>query len=473
MIRTRGWLVSLPSHTSWGSGLMACNGRARFHALIALTLVVVVVVSACDGQAARVEVDPLVPTIAIAPPDRPSGEARPQEQVGPASVIVVPNTMKTTDGALAAQNVSAQLDGYVRALAARPDDVSLATKVVDLRLLRAQFTGRPSDFTAAMGETQRLIAAQPKSPDARLLRARVLAATHRFDEALVTLDSAAELGALPASVSNERRVVELAQGVPGAAKRLHESSLALVAKHPSFGAWIDVANARWKLGDYTGADEAFVEAAKAYRNTAPFALAFVAFQRGVMWAETAARGDLARPLYAEAVSRVPAYHVATVHLAEMLAEAGQPSDAIAMLASVAETSEDPEPLALLSHLLRESGDIVAAEAALARAKQRYQSLLAEHPAAYADHGAEFFTTYARDLTRATALAEANLALRKVPRAYDLAIGVALEAERPSRACQLAHEATRTVRATPVLAATVTAALTSCGETPPEAWLTAP
>ena len=46
------------------------------------------------------------------------------------------------------------------------------------------------------------------------------------------------------------------------------------------------------------------DALATYRDVSPFPLAWIAFQRGVMWAEMADRPDLARPLYEEAVRRV-------------------------------------------------------------------------------------------------------------------------------------------------------------------------
>jgi len=54
-----------------------------------------------------------------------------------------------------------------------------------------------------------------------------------------------------------------------------------------------------------------------YRDVSPFPIAYVAFQRGVMWAELANAPERALPLYREAVERLPGYVVANVHLAEL------------------------------------------------------------------------------------------------------------------------------------------------------------
>jgi hypothetical protein len=158
-----------------------------------------------------------------------------------------------------------------------------------------------------------------------------------------------------------------------------------------------------------------------------------------MWAELADRPDLARPLYEEAVRRLPGYVVASVHLAELEEVGGAPARAISRLEPLAERSSplaDPEPLGRLAEWLAPSAPVRAAALA-ERARQGYERLLARAPLAFLDHAAEFFGGAGRDPARALALAEENLANRQNPRAFVLAIEAALAAGRTGRACALA------------------------------------
>src|SRR5262249_33550039 len=53
------------------------------------------------------------------------------------------------------------------------------------------------------------------------------------------------------------------------------------------------------------------------------------------------------------------------------------------------------------------------------AASRYDELIAAHPAAFADHAAEFWLGAGNDPQKGLRLAEFNLRVRKTPRAYDL------------------------------------------------------
>src|SRR5690606_26382190 len=113
-----------------------------------------------------------------------------------------------------------------------------------------------------------------------------------------------------------------------------------------------------------------------YGDVSPLPVAWVAFQRGVMWAEQADRRDLGCALYGEGTRRLPAYVVANVHLAEIEREAS-PSRAIARLGSIL-ASGDPEPAGLLGEILLAEGDPAEAAPLIAQAEARYDELLAKH-----------------------------------------------------------------------------------------------
>lgn len=187
------------------------------------------------------------------------------------------------------------------------------------------------------------------------------------------------------------------------------------------------------------ADTTYRQALSAYRDVSPFPVAWVQFQRGMMWAEMAGMPERAIPLYRDAVTRLPGYVVANVHLAELEARMGNRQGAIARLEPLADTVEDPEPRGLLSTLI---ADTNPAEAARLRAlaQRGYEALLAKHRNAFLDHAAEFFGGPGADPRRGLALAEENLKLRPTDRAYVLAIRSAMAAGDERRACALGRTA---------------------------------
>jgi len=374
--------------------------------------------------------------------------------------VVAPIDAKTTSGLIAVNNLSAQLAGYEHLLASQPADPLVTAQVVGILLTRSQFIGSTSDLTHAEELAETAVDAHPDSADALLLRARVASAVHRFRDALDDLDLAEEAGASPAQLATQRASVRLALGDPHDALTVAETQ---VADGATFASLSQLASVYMELGRYAEADEMFVAAAAAYADVSPFPIAWVDFQRGVMWAERANMPELAYDLYEAALVRVPPYAVAAVHFAELLADAGDLPAAVSLLQPVAAEAEDPEPSALLSHLLRLTGDAEASDAHLTSARERYELLLTELPEAYADHAAEFWLKYDDDLDKALSLALQNLALRPTSRAYQLAVTCAAAAEDLATTCQLLDEALELVYPTPALIATLQDTLSLCSE----------
>ena len=142
------------------------------------------------------------------------------------------------------------------------------------------------------------------------------------------------------------------------------------------------------------------------------------FQRAHLWL---VQGDLtrARDWLLAAWCRVPAYAPAEGHLAEVEAEMGEPETAIARLRRLADVSDDPDYAAQLARILGEIGRREEAAPWLATAAVRYDELVSRHPAAFADHAAEFCLTVGGDPQRAVRLAKLNADNRPTPRAHAL------------------------------------------------------
>jgi len=218
-----------------------------------------------------------------------------------------------------------------------------------------------------------------------------------------------------------------------------------------------LANAEAALGEFDAADEHYQAALDTLHDVSPFPVAQLSFQRGVMWAEQAHRPERALAFYAEAVRRFPEYVVANVHLAELEAATGRRDAAIERLRPLAERSRlpghDPEPLGALAELLlaRDPNDGAAAPL-IEGARQGYEGLLAGNRTAFLDHAAEFFGGPGGDKPRALELARENLALRRTPRAYGLAIESAFGAGDTAAACGWMAEASGVRGQSPALAA---------------------
>src|SRR5262249_27213135 len=88
--------------------------------------------------------------------------------------------------------------------------------------------------------------------------------------------------------------------------------------------------------------------------------------------------------------------------------------------------DDPDYAAQLARILGEMGCSEESAAWRRAAAGRYDDLIAAHPAAFADHAAEFWLGAGNDPLKGLRLAEFNLRVRQTPRAYDL-LAQALEA----------------------------------------------
>ena len=358
-----------------------------------------------------------------------------QPTAPPSEAVLEPRIDRvTTDGVLAADNLDAEIAGLERLLGGRPPGDPLGDRLLGLYLSRTQFFGRYSDFDRA-----EKLASVEGNGESDLRRARWLSAVHRFAEADALL--AAHSASPNAELAAVREAVALATDRDLLA--LKESRQAAAERHPSYATLSGLAAIQATLGEFDAADASYRQAARHYHDVSPFPLAWLFFQRGVLWAEMANRPERSRQLYQEAVRLLPGYVVANVHLAELEWQEGDTAAAIARLRALAGRTEDPEPAGLLGEILLSLGD-AEGQVFLERARARYDALLSTHPAAFADHASEFFAGPGGDPGRGLTLALANLATRPTPRAYLVALEATVAAKDGTPAetlCDLARLAT--------------------------------
>jgi tetratricopeptide (TPR) repeat protein len=330
-------------------------------------------------------------------------------------------SIRTTDGTIAIANLCGRIAG-LELNAACPQPTSRPrAELIDLLTLRAQILGRIADYERAAALAEQLAREAPADSGALLVRARARACLHRFAEALTDLETAGHLGAGEylgdgAGPAAERAAVLQALGRYEEAMALRQAAVAGRADFETLGG---LAALHADCGEIPTAERLFDEARTRFRGVSPFALAQLEFQRGHMWLE---RGDdlhRARHWLMTAWRRLPAYAPAEGHLAEVEAAAGEHHGAITRLRRLTATSDDPVYPAQLARILGEVGRDEEARVWRARARERYDELVARHPAAFADHAAEFWVTVGGDPQRARSLAQLNLEVRDTPRARAL------------------------------------------------------
>jgi tetratricopeptide (TPR) repeat protein len=312
----------------------------------------------------------------------------------------------TTAGGIAIANLDQQIDQRGE-----------TAGVEELLLVRSRFLG---DYEA-LDRASRIAEDRCETSDDLLRRARSRSAVHRFADALSDVAAAERAGASRDESAALRASILVATGH---ASEVIPALEARVARHPGFASRSALAVAYAAIGRVEDADRLFVAALADFDTTLPFPYAWTYFARGMIWTEQAGDSTRGAALYAQALTHVPEFTTANVHLAELEAARGELRSAMARLERVVVSSNEPEALALLGVLHVRAGDRDRGWREISRARQRFESLLARHPLAFADHAAEFYLGPGADAERAWMLAQKNLANRETPQALALAIKAA-------------------------------------------------
>jgi tetratricopeptide (TPR) repeat protein len=322
---------------------------------------------------------------------------------------------RTTDGTIALSNLEAHIDGLERSAGRGLLGSPAWSELIDLITLRGQIIGRIADYERASALAEQRALEAPTDGFAFLARARTRAALHRFDEALSDLDTLRRLGSPGSELEAERAAILQAVGRYDEALALRRTAAECRADFESLAG---LASLHAELEDIAAAERWFEESCKCFRGVSPFPIAQLEFQRGHMWL---GYGDLkhARHWFEAAWRRLPAYAQAEGHLAEVEYELGVRGSAIARLRRLASVADDPDYAAQLARMLAETDHADEAGMWRERASERYEQIVARHPAAFADHAADFFLSVGNQPQRALSLAELNLKVRNTPGACAL------------------------------------------------------
>ncbi len=365
------------------------------------------------------------------PPEPPVGSRAAVAHAG--GVVEARERGPTTSGSIAVRNLDAAIAQNEKRVAASPTHAAM-DPLIALLSTRALYLGRLEDDERAFALAERFVELAPKEGRAYLARARIRARFHLFPLALKDLQNARSLGADAAAADLLEASVLVAIG------RVEEALPILRSRaeaRPGLEELAALAGAEAELGRYDEAETLYRRAHAAYRDVSPFPLAWLEFQEGLLRER---RGDLrgAGERWATAYARLPAYAAAATHLAEVEAVQGSRTRAAALVRDALAQTDDPVHAAQLAELLRPT-DPAEADRLLAWAKDGVRQRTRKHPAAFADHAAQFWLGPGGDAGEAFRLAEANVRIRPTASAWSLYLEAA-SAATPDKACNAVEEA---------------------------------
>jgi tetratricopeptide (TPR) repeat protein len=346
-----------------------------------------------------------------------------------------------TAGSIARINLKSACERAWQRFREAPLRPGIAEGLVELEQLTMEFLGDVQTLDRLQEVVGELKRHDGDSSQSALISAQVAAMAHRFTDAREDLARAEALGASVVSCQRLALSVDQAcgtnlEGVLRQRRKLAETSGRL-EDLVSLGAVLT------DLRYFREAEATYRRAIQGYQDVSPFALAWACFRLGVLWGEhsTPRSVELAAWWYRRALDYLPHYTKARVHLAELLTAEGNPEAAMQELSCVTDSS-DPEVYWRLSEAETLLGAHLASAEHLHAAHALFEEILQRHLLAFADHGAEFFSSAGGNVRRALELACVNVANRPTLRAYEQAHSLALSLCAPETAAHLLREARR-------------------------------
>jgi tetratricopeptide (TPR) repeat protein len=323
--------------------------------------------------------------------------------------------LPATAGDIAVINLQSTREGAWNRFWHAPDLPGLAGYIVEQEGLALAFLGDCGALDRMTLLVEQLACTDGDAIRSVLLQAQVASVAHRFADARQLLARARSMG-VPAATTER-----LSLGVDQACGTRLDAVLAarrrIAAQTGHLEDLVPLGSLLADLGRFDEADQVYRDALRGYQDVSPFALAWVCFQLGLLWGELVTERQSARSAewYRKAVTYLPAYVKARVHLAENYLDSGRYDDAESLLVPVV-SSGDPEVLwrlADVSAALERDADAVSY---LESARLGFDGLMSKHLLAFADHGAAFYAGSGNEPERAFELASINAANRPTVRA---------------------------------------------------------
>ena len=340
-----------------------------------------------------------------------------------------------TDGDIAVNNLeSARRSSWSR-FWRDPLRPGIAESIVEHEQLTAQFVGDLAALDRLDTLVEHLDRVGVESPRTALIHAQVSSMAHRFAEARVYLEAAADCAEL--SDTANRLSLSIDQACGTNLEVALEARRWIAAKSKRLEDLVPLAALHAELREFDEADKIYQCALREYHDTSPFAFAWVCFQLGALWGELVpeAHSSRAEYWYQKAIEHLPCYVKARVHLAEIYLRCDLAGKAEGLLIP-AVLSGDPEVSWRLADVLIAMGRSVEAQELMQAARSGFKALLEKHLLAFSDHGAAFYAGSGNDPRRAFELASINLANRPTLRAFEQAYGASVAAGESERAAKI-------------------------------------
>lgn len=335
-------------------------------------------------------------------------------------------------------------------------------RVAGLYLERARLSGDYDDYAHAESFLEQAFRVNENGFGPFMSRARLNYTLHRMDR--VDADFAR---ARSTAVDDETRTglelfagnIALQRGRYAEALTAYEASVAIERTAGNLPA---LAYYRWGTGDVATADALYVEALAAHHGKSLEPPAWMHLQRGLMDLSRGKYED-ARAHYREADTWLTGYWLIDEHVAEILALTGKTDEAKTLYLGIIQRTNNPEFMDAMAGILREENKPVEAQKYVARARKRYEELMAKYPEAAYGHALEHYLEFGDDVAFVVDLAEKNHALRPNADAKVLLAQAYLKAERAADAKRVIDEALATVWSTADLHATAAKVYRAAGE----------
>ena len=343
-----------------------------------------------------------------------------------------------TDGNIAANNLDSTRQQSWSRFWREPLRSGVAECVVEQEQLAMQFLGDLGALDRLEMLVNHLDRVDTETARTALVHAQIASMTHRFADARSYLAKAEVCGELADAANRLSLSIDQACGTKLGdvltARRMAAKSGHLEDLVPLGALYAD-------LREFDEADRIYQRALRGYRDTSPFAVAWVCFQLGVLWGELVPEPQHTRAAhwYRKAIEYLPGYLKARVHLAEIYLKCGPIAEAEAVLMPAA-LADDPEVFWRLADVMVANGKSAVAEELMEAARSRFEFLLERFLLAFADHGAEFYSANGNDAERAFELASVNLANRPTLRAFEQAHATALAAGAYDTASEILSDA---------------------------------
>jgi len=354
-----------------------------------------------------------------------------------------PSKISITNSKIAINNLESQVSSAKELLLKFPNRFALRVSLFNLLKLRIKFLGTFNDFEYLESITNYF----PKTADEYMLKAQYFTLIHDFKQAKTLLNEALKLEPKNKDIERKLFVIDLATNKNLENLKLFNSFLLNSKSTPSNSMLL--ASIETEFGNFKKADQYYQDAINKYNDSSPFLLAYILFNRGLMWSEKVGNKSLGKKYYLEAVQYLPEYVVAQVHLAEFDLNEGNTKIAISRLSNLL-FFDDPEIDSTLAELYTFLEEKEKVKQYVSSALKKYNLLLSRYPLAFVDHGSEFFMGLGSDPKRAMELAQFNLNNRQNERSYIVAIHAAINLGDNEKLCMIVSSALEIKPVLPVL-----------------------